>query len=219
MTSSPRRVRYMSIKSGSAGGAEGTRTPDPHTASVVRYQLRHGPAYPPKGGHPRNITHDPGREPHRHSHPRSTARPGVAAAITRRGDLIRTDLELVPSGTHDAPVAADNGTGLRCAQGAAIHRMLWRRSSGVVCLRAWVSNTADVRHGVRPVDVPRVPPLATWLLSGLYGQRLRERFRPAVRRALDDLVRAGEISRIDDLLDLAVEARVVRDLPHGGAAG
>jgi len=25
------------------GGAEGTRTPDPHTASVVRYQLRHGP--------------------------------------------------------------------------------------------------------------------------------------------------------------------------------
>jgi hypothetical protein len=27
-----------------AGGAEGTRTPDPHTASVVRYQLRHGPA-------------------------------------------------------------------------------------------------------------------------------------------------------------------------------
>ncbi len=25
------------------GGAEGTRTPDPHTASVVRYQLRHSP--------------------------------------------------------------------------------------------------------------------------------------------------------------------------------
>ncbi len=31
-----------------AGGAEGTRTPDPHTASVVRYQLRHGPARPPQ---------------------------------------------------------------------------------------------------------------------------------------------------------------------------
>ncbi len=28
----------------SRGGAEGIRTPDPHTASVVRYQLRHGPA-------------------------------------------------------------------------------------------------------------------------------------------------------------------------------
>src|SRR3989440_8201939 len=27
-----------------SGGAEGTRTPDPHTASVVRYQLRHSPA-------------------------------------------------------------------------------------------------------------------------------------------------------------------------------
>src|SRR4051794_30372586 len=27
----------------SKGGAEGTRTPDPHTASVVRYQLRHSP--------------------------------------------------------------------------------------------------------------------------------------------------------------------------------
>jgi hypothetical protein len=26
------------------GGAEGTRTPDPHTASVVRYQLRHSPS-------------------------------------------------------------------------------------------------------------------------------------------------------------------------------
>lgn len=25
------------------GGAEGTRTPDPHTASVMRYQLRHSP--------------------------------------------------------------------------------------------------------------------------------------------------------------------------------
>src|SRR3712207_3075882 len=28
---------------GHTGGAEGTRTPDPHTASVVRYQLRHSP--------------------------------------------------------------------------------------------------------------------------------------------------------------------------------
>jgi DNA-binding protein HU-beta len=28
---------------GSKSGAEGTRTPDPHTASVVRYQLRHSP--------------------------------------------------------------------------------------------------------------------------------------------------------------------------------
>lgn len=27
----------------SRGGAEGTRTPDPHTASVMRYQLRHSP--------------------------------------------------------------------------------------------------------------------------------------------------------------------------------
>ena len=27
----------------STGGAKGTRTPDPHTASVVRYQLRHSP--------------------------------------------------------------------------------------------------------------------------------------------------------------------------------
>ena len=30
------------------GGAEGTRTPDPHTASVVRYQLRHSPNFRPK---------------------------------------------------------------------------------------------------------------------------------------------------------------------------
>jgi integrase len=32
------------------GGAEGTRTPDPHTASVVRYQLRHGPQRPALSG-------------------------------------------------------------------------------------------------------------------------------------------------------------------------
>ena len=30
----------------SKGGAKGTRTPDPHTASVVRYQLRHSPKLP-----------------------------------------------------------------------------------------------------------------------------------------------------------------------------
>ena len=30
------------------GGAEGTRTPDPHTASVVRYQLRHSPLPGPR---------------------------------------------------------------------------------------------------------------------------------------------------------------------------
>ena len=28
---------------GQQGGAKGIRTPDPHTASVVRYQLRHSP--------------------------------------------------------------------------------------------------------------------------------------------------------------------------------
>jgi integrase len=33
----------MSKGPGHTGGAEGTRTPDPHTASVVRYQLRHSP--------------------------------------------------------------------------------------------------------------------------------------------------------------------------------
>ena len=33
----------MSKGPGRTGGAEGTRTPDPHTASVVRYQLRHSP--------------------------------------------------------------------------------------------------------------------------------------------------------------------------------
>src|SRR5687767_6879410 len=33
----------MGERPGQMGGAEGTRTPDPHTASVVRYQLRHSP--------------------------------------------------------------------------------------------------------------------------------------------------------------------------------
>src|SRR5689334_9942092 len=37
----------------SPGGAEGTRTPDPHTASVVRYQLRHSPLVRAGLGRPR----------------------------------------------------------------------------------------------------------------------------------------------------------------------
>src|SRR3954449_5646098 len=36
-------VLPMEERPGHRGGAEGTRTPDPHTASVVRYQLRHSP--------------------------------------------------------------------------------------------------------------------------------------------------------------------------------
>jgi SAM-dependent methyltransferase len=39
-------------------------------------------------------------------------------------------------------------------------------------------------------------------------------FDAAVRNALEDLVRAGDISRTDDRLDLTVEARVVWGLPH-----
>src|SRR5262249_33858056 len=50
------------------GGAEGTRTPDPHTASVVRYQLRHGPARLPRQALARYYT-PPGRGTHRHSRP------------------------------------------------------------------------------------------------------------------------------------------------------
>jgi integrase len=44
------------------GGAEGTRTPDPHTASVVRYQLRHSPKPAPNTslGPTSNATRRPG---------------------------------------------------------------------------------------------------------------------------------------------------------------
>ena len=51
------------------GGAEGTRTPDPHTASVVRYQLRHGPARLPRQALARYYT-PPGGGSHRHSETR-----------------------------------------------------------------------------------------------------------------------------------------------------
>jgi len=43
------------------GGAEGTRTPDPHTASVVRYQLRHSPLPARSGVSGPGITVQPGR--------------------------------------------------------------------------------------------------------------------------------------------------------------
>jgi hypothetical protein len=39
------------------GGAEGTRTPDPHTASVVRYQLRHSPLPHPGAPGTHEIVH------------------------------------------------------------------------------------------------------------------------------------------------------------------
>jgi hypothetical protein len=35
--------RFKPLTCGFSSGAKGTRTPDPHTASVVRYQLRHSP--------------------------------------------------------------------------------------------------------------------------------------------------------------------------------
>src|SRR5690348_1047485 len=54
------------------GGAEGTRTPDPHTASVVRYQLRHGPI----------CTHS--RAPGNSTHPEGAPNTGLAATTAGR---------------------------------------------------------------------------------------------------------------------------------------
>ena len=60
------RFAHVNSKITTSGGAEGTRTPDPHTASVVRYQLRHSPAAR-RDGHPRHITHAAAQPSHRHS--------------------------------------------------------------------------------------------------------------------------------------------------------
>ena len=61
-------IRSSRTESGS--GAEGTRTPDPHTASVVRYQLRHSPK-PARDGRPRTA-------------------PGPRGNATRRERALRT---------------------------------------------------------------------------------------------------------------------------------
>jgi len=60
---------------GHRGGAEGTRTPDPHTASVVRYQLRHSPL-PTRSGvsEPWRTIQPPGRRPARGSSPGAACR-------------------------------------------------------------------------------------------------------------------------------------------------
>jgi hypothetical protein len=68
------------------GGAEGTRTPDPHTASVVRYQLRHSP-----------VT-CPGKTP-----------PGPRRYITRLPHRLRTTLsprtlQTIRSATRRRPI-------------------------------------------------------------------------------------------------------------------
>lgn len=46
-------ARYIPGRTCDNCGAKGTRTPDPHTASVVRYQLRHSPRFSHLGGVPR----------------------------------------------------------------------------------------------------------------------------------------------------------------------
>jgi hypothetical protein len=68
-----------------SGGAEGTRTPDPHTASVVRYQLRHGPARLPWQALAQYYTPLPPRS-HRHSH-----------SLARRPDNHHTRTKVQPA--------------------------------------------------------------------------------------------------------------------------
>src|SRR5215217_7138731 len=70
------------------GGAEGTRTPDPHTASVVRYQLRHSPL-PTRSGvsEPVATVQGPGTDPAQgvttprdgRRHPAGVAQPFICA--------------------------------------------------------------------------------------------------------------------------------------------
>jgi integrase len=64
------------------GGAEGTRTPDPHTASVVRYQLRHSPQPGPLDCH--TVTVERAESEVYTRPPAPPNRPGSAAGHRRR---------------------------------------------------------------------------------------------------------------------------------------
>ena len=70
------------------GGAEGTRTPDPHTASVVRYQLRHGPAARLAAG-TRAILHMPSGPP-APRFPSGAARPTLGRRLSQWAPGIMT---------------------------------------------------------------------------------------------------------------------------------
>src|SRR4051795_7269516 len=89
---------------GQRGGAEGTRTPDPHTASVVRYQLRHSPL-PTRSGPSEPWTTIQGRGPG--SARGWRRRRGVATPGRGRSALLHLgDAEVVAEGVAEAEVDA-----------------------------------------------------------------------------------------------------------------
>src|SRR3954471_382727 len=101
-------------------GAEGTRTPDPHTASVVRYQLRHSPLPPPVA-----------RARKKYYTPRGSVQQGVRWEVGHRGQDVSlaaqdhgpqvvgaVDESVARQGVQDEP-GADGDLLLQLARGPA----------------------------------------------------------------------------------------------------
>src|SRR4051794_39981195 len=103
------------------GGAEGTRTPDPHTASVVRYQLRHSPLRSTGTRPPTRLQRYTGRPGRKRQARRqislrircrcSAYSCGVSAPLACRASSLASRASGVAAGT---PAAAPN-----CAKAAA----------------------------------------------------------------------------------------------------
>ena len=119
------------------GGAEGTRTPDPHTASVVRYQLRHGPcACPGRPGTAREIVHTP---PAWSSRGGPTGRGPISSASGPAGSG-RPPPSCRPAGA--APSARGRPGGRRRRRRAARRRRT--RSRSAISSSSWPGRPAGV---------------------------------------------------------------------------
>jgi hypothetical protein len=126
------------------GGAEGTRTPDPHTASVVRYQLRHSPL-PTRSGvsEPSTTIQSPRRTPGGGSltwdRVSATAQPAAPKALSRA----RLGAAL-PRGARPA-TAREHGRGDRAAGRA--RQLTGRTGARRRCRRARAGQQRRPRRG------------------------------------------------------------------------
>src|SRR5829696_2804699 len=137
------------------GGADGARTRDPHTASVVRYQLRYSPLRdaPPgmdRGGTALGYTaslavREPGRA-HRRPWPQPASR--IASASQFVFDRSTT---FPPTTTVGVPKYLPPPGPGRCSCGSADAAASWPRTASLwVPLRTHDSNPASVMPTSRP---------------------------------------------------------------------
>ncbi len=125
---------------GHRGGAEGTRTPDPHTASVVRYQLRHSPV-------PTRLV-CPSRGELYMACGRRLRGARVRGASRRAAAAARVCARCSPAGHPTSTCGAHRGTHRRPSWETTVHRSVSTALVGVTTLAVGLSaGTASAAPG------------------------------------------------------------------------